>query len=149
MNPILRDFNLVFSPRGTPGLLELGDKLTATFTEPLVAAVPPTTTVPVTLDQQPAAPSARINIPGLTNGYVSIHSGLYFSAPGTANWTATVLRSGDSKIVVTLISDCYGAGCADLLDGPPVTMPMDLDNTIMDAVGNIAFDPPALNFQWF
>lgn len=149
MEPLLRNFSgtLVFNPGTTVGLFELGDSLSATFTEPLPAAGPATVTV--VLSRGPAGPTATINIPTLTDGAVDVGTNTYFTAAGgTASWSANVTRSG-AVVTVTLMSACSGADCANLTPGQTGTTTMNVAPTIVDAAGNVAWDSSITMVRWF
>jgi hypothetical protein len=134
---------------GVAGLMEAGDTLVITFSEPIAAGVP---TGAVTVTEDGNYPSDNLEVTDVTNGYVPT-GGNYVSPDSKTAWfpDSSVTSSPDNKTLTVTVGGSCTQDCSKLMPGSG-----DLEfvpaNTLLDAAGNVAVAngvTPSVNIALF
>ena len=125
------------TPGSTAGLMEVGDALQVTFSEPILASsVPGSTTITET--DPNGSGNDTLTITGLTNGARALGANNYIAANNTsAAFASSTLAVSGANVTATVAGACTGTCGANITAGrgalafAPAT-------TITDAAGNAA-----------
>lgn len=127
------------TPGATPGVMEVGDTYTVTFSEPIDPASVHAANVKE-LDQNGAG-NDKLIIVGLTDSGIDLGSNDYVTQPGGTIVYATAtlsMTNGNRSVVSTIVGACTGTACG--MTGTPVASPIGFrpEPALTDPAGNHA-----------
>jgi hypothetical protein len=103
-----------------PGLMQAGDTLAITFSEPLAPATVPSS-VTVTEADPTGAGNDTLTVSGITSGARNTGSDSYIALDGRiADFTSSIaaLSGGNTTVTVTVAGTCSNTGCAFITAAP-------------------------------
>ncbi len=104
-------------PGSTSGTMQVGDAITITFSEAILASSVASTTATITETDPSGTGNDTLTITGLTNGAVDLGGNYVTTNNASAGFSPSVVSVAGAGVTATVGGTCAGAGCVGIRRG--------------------------------